>query len=143
MKRAMTELNKLIDPTVPALICLDRTKMGRKERIEEAYRTIKDIASDLDPTEEYYFKAHVQEYFRMKGLSLQVSRGDCSGRYWTGCNEGAMVHNAHMDCQGMSRIEAMKEYIRVAWSLHGDTAFGDYVWEALAGEKVVEDLSLE
>jgi hypothetical protein len=48
-----------------------------------------------------------------------------------------------MDCQGMSRIEAMKEYIRVAWSLQGDTAFGDYVWEALAGEKVVEDLSLE
>ena len=117
--------------------------MGRKTRIREAFRTIKDITSDLDPSEEYYFKSWVEKYFKLKGLNLQVARGDCTGRYWSGCNEGAMMHNAHLDCHGMSETEAMKEYIRVAWSLRGDTAFGDYVYEALSGEKIVEDLGLQ
>ena len=116
--------------------------MGRNTRIKDAFRAIKDIASDLDPSEEYYFKSHVQEYFKLKGLYLQVARGDCTGRYWSGCNEGAMTHNAHLDCYGMSEVEAMKEYIRVAWSLQGDTAFGDYVYEELCGQQIVEDLGL-
>ena len=48
----------------------------RKVRIESALRSIKEIASDLDPSDEYYFKAWVQEYFKMKGLNLQVQRRD-------------------------------------------------------------------
>ena len=58
----------------------------RETRVECAFRSIKEIASDLDPSDEYYFKACVQEYFKMKGLNLQAQRGDCTGR-----NEGAMV----------------------------------------------------
>mmetsp|Transcript_6875 Transcript_6875/g.15201 ORF Transcript_6875/g.15201 Transcript_6875/m.15201 type:complete len:80 (-) Transcript_6875:72-311(-) len=79
----------------------------------------------------------------MKGLNLQASRGDCEGRYWRGCNEGAMAHNAHLDCQGMSRIEAMEEYVRTALSLRDDTAFGDYCYDELAGESVMKDLDLK
>ena len=116
---------------------------AREVRIESAFRSIKEIASDLDPSDEYYFKAWVHEYFKMKGLNLQAQRGDCTGRFWNGCNEGAMIHNAHLECQGMSRIEAMEEYIRVALSLKGDTAFGDYCYEEIAGEPMMEDLGLE
>ncbi|KAL7554442.1 hypothetical protein ACHAWF_017885 [Thalassiosira exigua] len=115
----------------------------RAERSEAAYRTIKEIACDLEPSDEYYFKACVEEYFRMKGLNLQASRGDCTGRYWNGCNEGAMIHNAHLECRGMSRIEAMEEYVRVALSLKGDTAFGDMCYEEISGEPVMNDLGLE
>lgn len=79
----------------------------------------------------------------MKGLALQVSRGDCDGRYWSGCNEGAMVHNAHLDCRGMGQTEAMEEYIKIALSLRGDTAFGDYCYDELTGTRVMEDLGLE
>jgi hypothetical protein len=116
---------------------------SRNARIREAYRTIRDIVNNLDPSEEYYFEARVDEYFRMKGLALQVSRGDCTGRYWSGCNKGALTHNAHLECQGMSEVEAMEEYIQVALSLRGDTAVGDMCYEALAGERVMEDLGLE
>lgn len=116
---------------------------SRSARIRDAYRTIRDIVTNLDPSEEYYFQAWVEEYFRMKGLALQVSRGDCTGHYWRGCNEGAMTHNAHLECQGMSEIEAMEEYIKVALSLRRDTVVGDMCYEALAGERVMKDLELE
>lgn len=79
----------------------------------------------------------------MRGLALQVSRGDCAGRYWTGCNEGAMVHNAHLECRGMGETEAMEEYVKVALSLRGDTAFGDYCYDALCGEPVMRDLGFD
>lgn len=74
----------------------------------------------------------------MKGLALQVSHGDCTGGYWGGSNEGAMVHNAHLECQGMDDVEAMEEYVRVALSMRGDTAFGNYCYEALKEEGLLE-----
>lgn len=116
---------------------------NRVARIRDAYRTVREIANDLDPSDEYYFQACVEQYFRLKGLALQVSQGDCTGRYWRGCNEGALAHNAHLECRGMGEIEAMEEYIRVALSLRGDTAFGDYCYDALLGERVLEDLGLD
>ena len=78
----------------------------------------------------------------MKGLALQISRGDCVGRYWSGSNEGAMVHNAHLDCVGMGETEAMQEYIEIALSLKCDTAFGNYCYDELAGTRVMKDLGL-
>ena len=114
----------------------------RAERIKDAYRIVREIVNDLDPSEEYYFKAWVEKYFRMKGLALQVSRGDYTGEPWNECNERSLGHNAHLDCRGMGQTEAMEEYIKIALSLKRDTAFGDYCYEELAGTRVMKDLGL-
>lgn len=42
-----------------------------------------------------------------------------------------------------TRVESAFRSIRVALSLKGDTAFGDYCYEEIAGEHVMEDLGLK
>jgi hypothetical protein len=38
----------------------------------------------------------------------------------------------------MDDVEAMEEYVRVALSMRGDTAFGNYCYEALKEEGLLE-----
>ena len=110
-------------------------------RIRDAFNIIREEYNDLDEGDKYYFSA--VEHFQLKGLYLQATRGDSNAtRYWHSSNPTALEHNAHMECHGMSEIEAMEEYVKLALNFEGGS-FSENCQEALMGHPVLGDLGLE
>ena len=110
-------------------------------RIRDAFDIIREEYNDLDEGDKYYFSA--VEHFQLKGLYLQATRGDSNAtRFWQSNNPAAFEHNAHMDCHGMSEIEAMEEYVKLALNFEGGS-FSENCQEALLGHPVLGDLGLE
>ena len=137
-KRRMTRLLSF-EEMEEACTCNARNDSStREDRIREAFQTVHDIFNDC--SDDYYFEGSA-EYFRLKGLYRQATRGDLTGRYWSGTSE-AVIRNEHLDLHGMSRIEAMEEYVKAALSC--DYAeFSEACKDALYGKPVLRDLGLE
>ncbi len=110
-------------------------------RVSHAFDIIREVYNDLDEGDKYYFSS--VEHFQLKGLYLQATRGDSNAtRMWHPNNPTACEHNAHMQCYGMSKIDAMKEYVKLALEFEGGS-FSEYCYEALAGHPILGDLGLE
>ena len=110
-------------------------------RVSHAFDIVREVYNDLDEGDKYYFSS--VDHFQLKGLYLQATRGNSNAtRMWHPNNPTACEHNAHMECHGMSEIEAMEEYVKLALKFEGGS-FSEYCYEALAGHPVLGDLGME